>query len=128
MVTPVERARRLSVSFPLEGSTVVSTFCVGRAEGQEDTLCPCPHQPRGHLDRGNTRRAPAQTWPTQRNVHKDTCKSTPTQRRGMISVGTCLYPLLHICTPPPKNLGGIHSSILDDIEVMNCNFGMTEVR
>lgn len=43
------------------GSAVESTFCDGRAGGQEDTLCPGLGLPRGHLDRRNTHRVPGQT-------------------------------------------------------------------
>lgn len=44
------------------GDAVESTFCGGWVGGQEDTLCPGPGLPRGHLDKGNTCRVPGQTW------------------------------------------------------------------
>lgn len=44
------------------GGAVESTFCSGWVGGQEETLRPCPGLPRGHLDRGNTRSVPGQTW------------------------------------------------------------------
>lgn len=44
------------------GGAVKSTFCGGWVGGQEDTLRPGPGLPRGHLDGGNTRRVPGQTW------------------------------------------------------------------
>lgn len=48
---------------------VESTFCSGWVGGQEDTPRPGPGLPRGHLDRGNTCRAPAQTWSSTLTHH-----------------------------------------------------------
>lgn len=44
------------------GDAVEPTFCSGWVGGQEETLRPRPGLPRGHLDRGNTRSVPGQTW------------------------------------------------------------------